>query len=67
MHYGMFSIRALANCIRVEGAISGHRFLCVGGGDRTPHGNKIYFKGGGLSPTSTAVSSGERGGMISRF
>ena len=42
--------------------------FCVwGGGDRTPHGNKIYFKGGGLSPTSTAVSSGERGGMISRF
>ena len=42
-------------------------FCGGGGGDVTPHRNIDYFKGGGLSPTSTAVSSGERGGVISRF
>ena len=31
------------------------------GGGLTPHGKIDYFKRCGLSPTSTAVSSGERG------
>ena len=32
-----------------------------GGWDLTPHGNIDYLKRCGLSPTSTAVSLGERG------